>query len=338
MKSLEEVSKIVGLSRRAIQEYEKSGVISKPAHRTKRGYLRYDDQDIARLFQVRFYRELGYDAQEIREIFEAPDFNRHNAITCQIREMRKKKERLEDLITLAETIRDQELPPDALTCAVPGIHNVPFDVALCAFSGGLRTLQDSEDEDSDLDDEEIEKWFMIMEKVLELVQCGYHPRSQAVQNRIGMLYDSMARSIFPSIYVFWGIWQLFAPGTELGELLDDLYGADSAKILYEAVRIYSGPQMKAMATPGLLKVINQIESLHKKQFSADSQPVQAEIDLLLHTLQQKTGMDPTQCLQLNSIWKREAFRTWELPQNDREQLEFLARAMDAYDRKKENAK
>ena len=42
MKSLEEVSKIVGLSRRAIQEYEKAGVVQKPTHRSKRGYLRYD--------------------------------------------------------------------------------------------------------------------------------------------------------------------------------------------------------------------------------------------------------------------------------------------------------
>lgn len=68
MKSLHEVEKIVGLNRRVIQEYESKGVAIKPTHKNKYGYLLYDTPEIERLWQLKFYRELGYRIPEIEEI------------------------------------------------------------------------------------------------------------------------------------------------------------------------------------------------------------------------------------------------------------------------------
>ena len=344
MKSLEEVSKIVGLSRRTIQEYEKAGVIPKPSHRTKRGYLRYDDQDITRLFQVRFYRELGYEAKDILEIFAAPNFDRQNAIALQISDMKKKKERLEDLITVAETLRDHNIPPEALSCAVPRIKNVPFDVALSAFSGGLRTIQTSEDpeqihdEEEELDDKEVEQWFGLMEKTLELVSCGYPVQSKAVQSRIGMLHHRMSRSTSPSIFVFWGLWQLFRPEAELGHILDDIYGPGSAKILYEAVQLYFHHHMEEIDNSVYLKIVDEIECLHRKHLHADSRSVQEQVQKLLNILYEETGVSPAEYQKLNGIWKREAFQSWDVPNRDKEQLVFLAQAIEAYKEEKRDSK
>ena len=70
MKTVTKAANIVGLTVRMIQEYEKYGVAIKPTERNKYGYLMYDDDAIDRLWQIRFYRELGYDKKAIKSVFD----------------------------------------------------------------------------------------------------------------------------------------------------------------------------------------------------------------------------------------------------------------------------
>ena len=72
MKTVTKAADIVGLTVRMIQEYEKYGVAIKPTERNKYGYLMYDDDAIDRLWQIRFYRELGYDKKAIKAVFDDP--------------------------------------------------------------------------------------------------------------------------------------------------------------------------------------------------------------------------------------------------------------------------
>lgn len=72
MKTVTKAADIVGLTVRMIQEYEKYGVAIKPTERNKYGYLMYDDDAIDRLWQIRFYRELGYDKKAIKTVFDDP--------------------------------------------------------------------------------------------------------------------------------------------------------------------------------------------------------------------------------------------------------------------------
>lgn len=76
MKTLSEVSKLVGLSRRMIQEYESSGLAKTPTTKNKYGHLLYSDDDIDKLWQLRFYKELGYKKGDIEKIFTDKNFNR----------------------------------------------------------------------------------------------------------------------------------------------------------------------------------------------------------------------------------------------------------------------
>ena len=80
MKTITDAAKIVGLSRRVIQEYEKDGIAIKPKQKNKYGYLIYDDVTIDRLWQIRFYRELGYDKRAIKAVFDNPDYDHTAAL------------------------------------------------------------------------------------------------------------------------------------------------------------------------------------------------------------------------------------------------------------------
>ena len=64
-KTLSEIRKELGISRKAIQGYEKHELIS-PCGKDKYGHLIYDDKTVERI--IRIYRKLGFSVKEIKEL------------------------------------------------------------------------------------------------------------------------------------------------------------------------------------------------------------------------------------------------------------------------------
>ena len=59
MKTVNEVSKLTGVSIRTLQYYDKIGLL-KPAEYTESGYRLYDDAALERLQQILLFRELEF--------------------------------------------------------------------------------------------------------------------------------------------------------------------------------------------------------------------------------------------------------------------------------------
>ena len=99
-----EVSKITGVSIRALQYYDTIGLL-KPGRYTESGYRLYDDTALERLQQILLFRELEFPLKEIRQILDAPNFDREKALEQQIELLTMKKEHLENLINFAREIK-----------------------------------------------------------------------------------------------------------------------------------------------------------------------------------------------------------------------------------------
>lgn len=106
MKTVHEVSKLTGVSKRTLQYYDKIGLL-KPSVRTEAGYRLYDDKALERLQQILLFRELEFSLNEIQSILEAPDFDRAKALDQQIELLTIKKERLEGIISFAQEIKEK---------------------------------------------------------------------------------------------------------------------------------------------------------------------------------------------------------------------------------------
>lgn len=106
MRTVNEVSKLTGVSIRTLQYYDKIGLLS-PSQRTEAGYRLYDDTAIERLQQILLFRELEFSLDEIRDILDSPNFDREKALDQQIELLTLKKQRLESIIGLAREIRDK---------------------------------------------------------------------------------------------------------------------------------------------------------------------------------------------------------------------------------------
>ena len=106
MRTVNEVSKLTGVSIRTLQYYDKIGLLV-PAGRTEAGYRLYDDTALERLQQILLFRELDFSLAEIKTVLDAPGFDRRKALEQQIELLTLKKERLEGMIELAREIKDK---------------------------------------------------------------------------------------------------------------------------------------------------------------------------------------------------------------------------------------
>ena len=106
MRTVNEVSKLTGVSIRTLQYYDKIGLLT-PAERTEAGYRLYDDTALERLQQILLFRELEFSLTEIKAILDAPDFDRRKALDQQIELLTMKIERLQGIVGLAREIKDK---------------------------------------------------------------------------------------------------------------------------------------------------------------------------------------------------------------------------------------
>ena len=77
MMTVNEVSKLTGVSIRALQYYDTIGLLP-PAGYTEAGYRLYDDTAMERLQQILLFRELEFPLKEIKRILDSPNFDRSN--------------------------------------------------------------------------------------------------------------------------------------------------------------------------------------------------------------------------------------------------------------------
>jgi len=104
MMTVNEVSKLTGVSIRTLQYYDKIGLLH-PANYTEAGYRLYDDAALETLQQILLFRELEFSLKDIKEIISSPDFDRSKALEQQIELLKLKKEHIENLIDLALGIK-----------------------------------------------------------------------------------------------------------------------------------------------------------------------------------------------------------------------------------------
>ena len=108
MKTVNEVSKISGISVRTPHYYDEIGLLS-PSGVTASGYRLYDDKAMAKLQSILLFRELEFPLKEIKIILENPEFDKTEALLRQIEMLRMRKKHIDGLISLAEKIIDNEV-------------------------------------------------------------------------------------------------------------------------------------------------------------------------------------------------------------------------------------
>ena len=103
MKTVKEISKITGISIRTLRYYDEIGLL-KPARVTEAGYRLYDDQELEKLQEILFYKELEIPLSDIKKILENPEYDKQKALAVQKSLLEQKRNRLNGIIELIDDV------------------------------------------------------------------------------------------------------------------------------------------------------------------------------------------------------------------------------------------
>ncbi|HEX3047902.1 MAG TPA: MerR family transcriptional regulator [Bacillota bacterium] len=105
---VKEVSELVGVSVRTLHHYDQIGLLI-PESVSPAGYRLYSDRNLERLQQIMFFKEIGFELHEIKQILDSPGFDRRQALLTHRELLLEKKKRLEEIIgTVEKTINSIE--------------------------------------------------------------------------------------------------------------------------------------------------------------------------------------------------------------------------------------
>lgn len=95
--TLREVCSVTHVTRRAVQGYEKFGMVA-ASGRTDRGHLLYDEDTKERIEQIKLYQEWGFALKEIKEIIDAPNDELKVALQKQLEKLKEDRDYRDELI------------------------------------------------------------------------------------------------------------------------------------------------------------------------------------------------------------------------------------------------
>ncbi|MCI7767840.1 MAG: MerR family transcriptional regulator [Oscillospiraceae bacterium] len=280
MKTLSEVVNIVGMSRRVIQEYEKAGLSQTPSTTNKYGHLLYDEKTIERLCQIRFYRDLGYNKKQIKDIFSGSDNDRRSAVISQIDVLEKEKKKLEALIAVSKASDKLGWSVSAVRSALPFAQNVTYDMISSIFGDFCRAYADRKSENcfnEVLTEEERDELSEAVAAVLECFGQGISAEAEAVQEMVERIHNIASKALSDSM-IFFSFCNLFlSPDSELAKEFDGELGKGCAEYLFSAVRHYCVTNADSPADRVINEALEKLERFGRKKYAADSEEVQNEV-------------------------------------------------------------
>lgn len=98
MYTVKQLSDLAEISVRTLHYYDEIALL-RPSKVGNNGYRYYDDDALLRLQQILFYREMGLELMQIKDILDSPDFDLLAALRSHREVLQQKVRRLEKLVS-----------------------------------------------------------------------------------------------------------------------------------------------------------------------------------------------------------------------------------------------
>ena len=239
MKTVNEVSKLTGVSIRTLQYYDKIGLLH-PSKYTEAGYRLYDDASLETLQQILLFRELEFPLKDIKEIIGSLDFDRSKALEQQIELLTLKKEHIENLIDLAKGIK------------LLGVRKLNFDAfdtskideyaAQAKASWGTTTAyKEFEEKSKGRTREEDKKIYQGMIDIFAEFGAirNTDPASGDAQALVRKLRDYITAHMYTCTKeILSGLGKMYASGGDFTKNINSYGGEGTAEFASQAIEIY----------------------------------------------------------------------------------------------------
>ena len=247
MMTVNEVSKLTGVSIRTLQYYDKIGLLH-PAEYTEAGYRLYDDTALETLQQILLFRELEFPLRDIKKIVESPDFDRSRALEQQIELLTLKKEHLENLIDLAKGLK------------LRGVRHLKFDAfdtrkideyaaqakAAWGTTPAYKEFEQKSKGRTREDDQNIAQGLMDIFAEFGAIKDANlgtdkdaDPASAEAQALVKKLQDYITQHFYNCTKeILSGLGKMYAGGGDFTKNIDSYGGEGTAEFVHQAIEVY----------------------------------------------------------------------------------------------------
>ncbi|HCG60265.1 MAG TPA: MerR family transcriptional regulator [Lachnospiraceae bacterium] len=241
MMTVNEVSKLTGVSIRTLQYYDRIGLLP-PAEYTEAGYRLYDDASLETLQQILLFRELQFPLKDIREIIGSPDYDRSRALGQQIELLKLKKEHIENLIDLAIGIK--AVGVKALTFDAFDTRKIDEYAAQAKASWGTTpAYKEFEEKSKGRTKEEDKKIYQGMIDIFAEFGAvrNTDPASGDAQALVKKLQDYITEHMYTCTKeILGGLGRMYGGGGDFTTSIDSIGGEGTAVFAARAIEIYCG--------------------------------------------------------------------------------------------------
>ena len=241
MKTVNEVSKLTGVSIRTLQYYDQIDLL-KPTEYTESGYRLYDDAALERLQQILLFRELEFPLKDIKDIITRSDFDKTKALDQQIELLELKKEHIDNLLNLCRYLKTR------------GVRHLNFDAfdtkKIDEYSKKAKEQWGETPEYKEYAEKskgwtkEYESGLMadfskLFEEFGRLKEMD--PASDEVQAQVKKVQDFITKNMYTcSNDILYSLGTAYVGGGELQENIEKMGGKGTAEFVFNAIKIYCG--------------------------------------------------------------------------------------------------
>lgn len=245
---VKEVADIVGISVRTLHHYDHIGIL-KPESVSPAGYRLYTDNNLERLQQILFYKELEFSLEEIKSILNSPGFNSKEALEAHKKLLLEKKSRLERIIqSVDNTIysieggikMDNKEMFKSFDMSVIEEHRKKYAEEAKQKYGDSDAYKESSKKTSKYTKED---WARIMAKKEEIddkiiANMDKGPANEVVQEAVAEIRQHITDNFYNcTLEIFRGLSDLYVEDHRFTENIDKKKSG-YAKFLREAMQIY----------------------------------------------------------------------------------------------------
>lgn len=239
MMTVNEVSKLSGISVRTLHYYDQIGLLH-PDQVSEAGYRLYGQEALERLQQILLFRQLEFPLKEIKSIIDSPDFNKDEALDQQIEMLKLQQKHLLGLINLALEIKKN---------GVNKMDFKPFDTskmdeyakeakerwgATAAYKESSEKTKNYTREDWDMANEEMTAVFTEFGQLKDLP-----PEGQEVQLTVKKLQDFINRHYYTcDDEILAGLGVMYISDQRFKNNIDKMGGSGTAEFVAKAIAYY----------------------------------------------------------------------------------------------------
>jgi len=248
------LSKLAGVSVRTLHHYDQIGLL-KPAIRTDTKYRLYGENELLRLQQILFFKELDFPLKEINDILDNPDFDLIEALEGHKNALVTKQGRISDMLNTIEKtvlnlkgkkmITDDELYDGFPKGKAKKIRNEAIE------KYGMETIETSETYLKKLSKEQLQKLKSEQKEIFKALFdiSAKEPEDESVQLVIARHYKNIRRfwgsdgSLDSQWRAYKGLGELYI-ADERFSLIDGKAQPEFAQFLSQAMAHFAITQLK----------------------------------------------------------------------------------------------